>query len=64
VFGEMAVRLCKFAAGELGWRPDEFWGSTPAELAACLPSDDQESVAPSADEMTSLREQFPDRGQP
>ncbi len=33
-FGEGALRLCGFAARLLGWRPDEFWAATPAELAA------------------------------
>jgi len=35
-FGGQAVALCALAARALGWRPHEFWASTPAELAACL----------------------------
>lgn len=35
-FGESARVLCGLAARALGWRPHEFWGATPAELAACL----------------------------
>ena len=35
-FGPGAVRLFALAARLLGWRPDEFWNATPAELAAAL----------------------------
>lgn len=35
-FGVSALALCGLAARALGWRPDDFWGATPAELAACL----------------------------
>ena len=35
-FGQGAVRLSGHAAQLLGWRPHEFWQSTPAELAAAL----------------------------
>ncbi|WP_260926464.1 phage tail assembly chaperone [Novosphingobium sp. 9] len=35
-FTETAPRLCALAARTLGWRPDEFWRATPAELADCL----------------------------
>ena len=35
-FGPAAMRLGALAARGLGWRPDEFWRATPAELAmAC-----------------------------
>jgi uncharacterized phage protein (TIGR02216 family) len=30
------VRLCGAAAIVLGWRPNEFWEATPAELAMAL----------------------------
>jgi hypothetical protein len=33
------------AARWLGWRPDEFWNATPAELAAIL-SPDADPTAP------------------
>jgi hypothetical protein len=42
----------------LGWRPDEFWRATPAEMAAALQDDLNEPVA--GDELRRLREQFPD----
>ena len=36
LFGEAAARLCNAAAVILGWKPDEFWNATPAELALAL----------------------------
>ena len=35
-FGAGALRLAGVAARLFGWRPDEFWRATPAELAAWL----------------------------
>jgi uncharacterized phage protein (TIGR02216 family) len=35
-FGESARLLSGHMARQLGWRPDEFWRATPAELAAVL----------------------------
>jgi uncharacterized phage protein (TIGR02216 family) len=35
-FAAGACRLAALAAQTLGWRPDEFWRATPAELALCL----------------------------
>jgi hypothetical protein len=45
-FGDGAARLSHAAALLLGWRPDDFWNATPAELAAALmpPSERSESV--------------------
>jgi uncharacterized phage protein (TIGR02216 family) len=42
-FGTIALALGRLAAGRLGWRPDEFWRATPAELLALLvpATDDQ-----------------------
>lgn len=34
--GPAALRLSGLAARLLGWKPDEFWAATPAELAAAL----------------------------
>ena len=56
--GERAVALAGLAARLLGWRPDEFWRATPAELAAVLHDEMIEPVA--GDELRRLREQFPD----
>lgn len=35
-FGPAALALCGLAARALGWRPQEFWAATPAELAVAL----------------------------
>ncbi len=35
-FGRSAQLLAGHMARLLGWRPDEFWRATPAELAAVL----------------------------
>lgn len=36
MFSEGAARLAGLAGAILGWRADEFWQSTPAELAAVI----------------------------
>ncbi|WP_420146070.1 phage tail assembly chaperone [Sphingobium sp.] len=35
-FADAAGRLAGVAGWLLGWRPDEFWRATPAELACVL----------------------------
>ncbi|WP_239807014.1 phage tail assembly chaperone [Croceicoccus hydrothermalis] len=35
-FTSVAERLCGHSAMLLGWRPEEFWETTPAELACIL----------------------------
>jgi len=35
-FGPHAVRLFAIAARILGWRADDFWSATPAELTCAL----------------------------
>ena len=52
------MALAGLASRVLGWRPDEFWRATPAEMAAAFRDDFVEPVA--ADELQRLREQFPD----
>lgn len=59
-FSEGAGRLAGLAGTLLGWRPDEFWRATPAELAAVL-----EALAPPTgglgrDELARLMAMFPD----
>lgn len=44
-FADAASRLAGAAALLLGWRPDEFWRSTPAELAAVLRAAGGEAAA-------------------
>ena len=58
LLGERASLFSGVAARLLGWRPEEFWRATPAELAAALHDEMVEPVA--GDELERLREQFPD----
>ena len=62
MFSEAAARLAGLAGALLGWRPDEFWRATPAELAAVLAAlTGGGSVAPmTGDELARLKERFPD----
>ena len=43
----------------LGWRPDEFWNATPAELAMAL-QPAAASEAPDQAIIDELRQRFPD----
>jgi uncharacterized phage protein (TIGR02216 family) len=60
-FSEAAGRLAGMAGALLGWRPEEFWRATPAELGAVLGA-----MAPpgeagaSRDDLARLMERFPD----
>ena len=60
-FGDGAARLCHAAAVLLGWRPDDFWNATPAELSLALrpPGDGGEAI----DRVTidALKQRFPDQ---
>lgn len=55
-FGPGALLLAGLAARALGWRPDEFWRATPAELAAILAPDTGESAPLSRNDLTRLME--------
>jgi uncharacterized phage protein (TIGR02216 family) len=60
-FSQSAARLAGLAGALLGWRPDEFWSATPAELGAVLealagPRDESASRA----DLERLIERFPD----
>ena len=61
MFSESAVRLAGLAGALLGWRPEEFWNATPAELGAILQvmAGDTEPSATGAD-LARLMEAFPD----
>jgi uncharacterized phage protein (TIGR02216 family) len=60
-FGAGALRLAGLTARALGWRPDEFWNATPAELAAILaPGADGETAPLSRGELDNLMESFGD----
>jgi uncharacterized phage protein (TIGR02216 family) len=61
VFSEAAARLAGLAGALLGWRPDEFWRATPAELAVVLNALSGGGPGPmTADELVGLKERFPD----
>ena len=59
-FGEAAARAWQAAALGLGWRPTDFWGATPAELAGALAMPDALDP-PSKDMIVALIKRFPDR---
>ena len=44
-FADGARRLAGLVPRALGWRPDEFWNATPAELAAILAPNRQSRAA-------------------
>lgn len=60
-FGEAAARLGSAASLLLGWRPDEFWNATPAELALAMTLDEAAGAAPDAKTIEALRQRFPDK---
>ncbi|MBD3734702.1 MAG: phage tail assembly chaperone [Sphingopyxis sp.] len=49
-------------ARALGWRPDEFWAATPADVAAVLGGWRDWGVEAAVDRMglAAMMEQFPD----
>jgi hypothetical protein len=61
IFAENAIRLSGQCAVLLGWRPQEFWDATPAELSAIIVAMAPEDAAPPTPNIISqLMEQFPD----
>ena len=61
MFSDSAGRLAGLAAVLLGWRPEEFWRATPAELAGVLAAlTGGNTAAVTRDELTRLKERFPD----
>lgn len=62
-FTDTAARLAGIAGVLLGWRPDEFWRSTPAELAGVLRAffgEDETGQPAGSDDLARLKEMFPD----
>ena len=54
-FTAAAASLAGLAAQALGWRPQEFWSATPAELALSLgPPADPTTAPPSRAEIARL----------
>lgn len=60
MFSIAAGRLAGLAGALLGWRPDEFWAATPMELNAVLAAIAGGPPVASQDDLTRLREMFPD----
>ena len=61
MFSQAARRLAGLAGAVLGWRPEEFWRATPAELAAvfeALTGGQTEGLG--GDELERLKRMFPD----
>jgi hypothetical protein len=57
-FAAVAVRLAGLVPRALGWRADDFWNATPAELAAIFAVDEQSGGAPlTRGELAALLEQ-------
>ena len=57
-FAAGAARLAGVIPRLLGWRPDDFWNATPAELTAIFTADDEAAAAPlTRGELTTLLEQ-------
>lgn len=61
MFSDFAAKLAGITAALLGWRPSEFWASTPAELASIIAALTPETGTPADTNLLSqLQEQFPD----
>jgi Phage tail assembly chaperone protein, TAC len=59
-FAGAALRLAGLAGALLGWRPEEFWRATPAELAAVLSALTPAGDGVTGDDLARLKEMFPD----
>lgn len=61
MFSDAAARLAGIAGALLGWRPEEFWNATPAELAAVLGAiSGGDALTADAADLARLKEMFPD----
>ena len=61
MFSDAAARLAGMAGALLGWRPEDFWKATPAELASVVAALVGGGAAPMArDELARLKERCPD----
>jgi Phage tail assembly chaperone protein, TAC len=59
-FRSAAAHLAGLTGALLGWRPDEFWSATPAELASILTAMTPPDQRLDAGLLDRLKEQFPD----
>jgi uncharacterized phage protein (TIGR02216 family) len=60
-FGVAAAALGSAASAVLGWRPNEFWEATPAELALALQFPGGAAEPPDPTTIEELRQRFPDQ---
>ncbi|WP_336987484.1 phage tail assembly chaperone [Altererythrobacter aquiaggeris] len=56
VFGNHARKLAALTSKYLGWRPGEFWASTPAELVTALSADPDHDAPLARSEFETLME--------
>ena len=61
MFGERARRHAGMAAQLLGWTPEIFWNSTPAELSDALMPPGDAGEPPSKATIDALMMRFPDQ---
>ena len=59
-FAKAAAQLAGSAGALLGWRPDEFWKATPAEMAAVLSALAGDEAPAAAADLARLKRMFPD----
>lgn len=62
LFGAAALPLLGLMARVAGWRPDDFWAATPADVAAVLAGwggEDREALFDGA-ALAAMMEAFPD----
>jgi hypothetical protein len=59
-FTDVASKLAGQTALLLGWRPDDFWNATPAELACIFSAVSSDSDTADSQTLNTLMEQFPD----
>ena len=61
-FADTARRLAGFAGVAFGWRPDDFWRATPAELATLAEAmaGEDDAVPPDARWIEDMRRAHPD----
>ncbi len=60
-FGKYALQWAGVSARMLGWRPDDFWRATPAELVTALSSPDAGTAPPNRSEITRMMERDNER---
>ncbi|KAB7648187.1 phage tail assembly chaperone [Polymorphobacter fuscus] len=59
-FCDAARVAARVAAAALGWRPDDFWAATPADLRTALGLDLTDAAPGDAGMLAQLMEAFPD----